>query len=76
MRSSRPAAPTHASSDTGHIPRERRVTGVEIRVDAETLDRVFLVHCEREEPICLRVNPVDLAVILKSLAEVTTHALN
>jgi hypothetical protein len=76
MRSPRPVAPAHASSATAHIPRERRVTAVEIRVDVETLDRVFLVHCERGEPVCLRVNPVDLAVILKSLAEVMTHALN
>jgi hypothetical protein len=53
-----------------------RVTSVEIRIDAETLDRLFVVHCESAPPVKLRVNALDLAVIITALGKLTSHSMN
>lgn len=58
------------------IERAVRVTAVEIYVDADTLDRIFIVHSESQEPISLRVSPVELPVILADLAEAISKSMN
>jgi len=74
---------THRSGAVALTPEDkadfegaRLVTAVEIRVDPDTLDRLFVVHCARKSPVKLRVNPVDLAIILKALAQASKRSMN
>lgn len=53
-----------------------RVTSVEIKIDRDTLDRLFVVHCENAPSVKLRVNALDLAVIVTALGKLTNHSMN
>jgi hypothetical protein len=52
------------------------VLAVEIYVDPETLDRIFVIHSEEREPVVLRVSPVDLPGILAHLSARIAKSLN
>lgn len=52
------------------------VTAVEIYVDRETLDRVFVIHTTDREKIVLRVTSVLLPIILNDLSAAIRRSMH
>ena len=53
-----------------------RVTSVDISIDPDTLDRVFVIHSEEAEPVGVIISPVDLQSVLVSLAKAILRSLH
>lgn len=53
-----------------------RVTMIEIRVDTETRDRLFVVRTVEGPPLMFRVDPLLLSEVLTTLARVVANSLN
>jgi len=71
-----PAFPAPIGEDGDALPSGLRVTAVEIYVDPETLDRIFVVHSEEHEPVILCIAAVDLEGYLRQLASVIAKSMN
>lgn len=52
------------------------IAAVEIQIDPETRDRIFIIHSEDEPTIVLRVPPMELAGILARLALTIARSLH